>query len=146
MTIIAANVMYSIYGIKAEIPTVLLLIPIDFVVRDKLHHNKMFLFFAFSLGAIFSFLLADPAVSLASVLAFSSAFLGDTFIYTKTNNRLFSNITGSILDTIVFALIAIGSIYPVHILSIILKIVGSVIYDFLFFNGKFRTWRIATSR
>jgi uncharacterized PurR-regulated membrane protein YhhQ (DUF165 family) len=146
LTIVAANILYSIYGVKAEIPIILFLIPIDFVVRDKLHQHKGFLTVAFFIGAIFSFLLADPSVALASVLAFSSAFLGDTFIYTKTNNRLSSNIVGSILDTIVFAVIAMGSIYPVHILSIILKILGSVIYDFLLFNGKLRTWRIDISR
>lgn len=85
-----------------------------FVLRDSVQdtYGKRWAVALIALGAVLSFLVADPFIALASGVAFLVAELSDLAVYTPLRKRGYiraavaSNIVGSFLDTVLFLWIA----------------------------------------
>ncbi len=104
------------FGIMA--PSGVLLIGIALVLRDLVQRRlgKMWAVIAIVIGAIISYWLAPPALVIASTVAFLLSELADFAIYTPLQERrlvlavLASSVVGLIIDSVVFLLLAFGSL------------------------------------
>ena len=118
--VVIANLVVAHYG-QAALPfTAFLLVPLDLVTRDVLHHEwesdrlwpKMTALIA--AGSVLAFLLNHDAgrVALASFLAFASAGAINTWIYhlLKNGSRYQRMVTSScvaaVVDSVVFPFVA----------------------------------------
>lgn len=87
---------------------------LTFVLRDSLQDaaGKRWTLAAIAVGAVLSFLIADPFIALASAAAFGLAEAADLAVYTPLRKRgyiraaIASNIVGAFVDTIVFLAVA----------------------------------------
>jgi uncharacterized PurR-regulated membrane protein YhhQ (DUF165 family) len=85
-----------------------------FILRDTLQDTagKAATLAVIAVGAVLSFLIADPFIALASAAAFALAELADLAVYTPLRKRgyiraaVVSNIVGALIDTVVFLTIA----------------------------------------
>lgn len=85
-----------------------------FVLRDALQDTvgKRRTLAVIAMAAVLSFLVANPAIAVASAVAFLLAELADLAIYTPLRRRgyiraaIASNIVGALVDTVVFLGIA----------------------------------------
>ena len=72
-------------------------------------------FAAVLIGAIFSYVLADPYIAIASFAAYALAETADLLVYSKLRQKSIevavfaSGLVGSVIDSAVFLLIAFGS-------------------------------------
>lgn len=143
--IVVSNLSVYSFGTTALIFTGLILIPFDLTSRDVLHEVwkenclKTKMFFLIVSGSLISFIInpASVNISIASAVAFFIAGTIDFVIYSsmirssKSIKMNCSNICSSIFDSIVFQLIAFGSI-DLKILASqsILKIAGGFLWVF----------------
>lgn len=87
---------------------------LTFVLRDLLQDSagKCLTLAVIALGAVISFLVADPFIAVASATAFLIAESTDFLVYTPLRRRGYiraavtSNVVGSFVDTVVFLTIA----------------------------------------
>lgn len=87
---------------------------LTFVLRDTIQDTagKRATLGVIAAAAVLSFLIADPAIALASAAAFALAELADLSVYTPLRKRGYiraavaSNIVGAFVDTIVFLAVA----------------------------------------
>jgi uncharacterized PurR-regulated membrane protein YhhQ (DUF165 family) len=87
---------------------------LSFVLRDSLQDaaGRWWTLAVIALGAVLSFLVADPFIALASAAAFALSETVDQFIYTPLRRRGYvraavtSNVVGSLVDTVAFLAIA----------------------------------------
>lgn len=122
-SIIAANILATIYGAKAAIIVAFTLIGLDLTVRDTLHEmwsgknlwlKMLGLIFA---GSALSFVINrnSGTIAIASFLAFLVASLVDFIIYSVLYKKKWivksncSNIFSSLTDSLVFPTIAFGT-------------------------------------
>jgi uncharacterized PurR-regulated membrane protein YhhQ (DUF165 family) len=104
------------FGLMA--PSGVLMIGVALVLRDWLHElaGWRWSFLAVFIGAVLSLLFSPPALAIASATAFLLAETLDLVIYSKLRNRgkplavLASQIVGAAMDSILFVLIAFGSL------------------------------------
>lgn len=104
------------FGLYA--PSGVLMIGAAMVLRDMVHEagGLKAALTAIGIGAAVSWLLAPPALVIASVAAFALAELADLAVYAPLRERrlglavLASGIVGSIIDSAVFLLLAFGSL------------------------------------
>jgi hypothetical protein len=130
LSIVCANIVISIYGIKAVLLVGFFLVPIDFVTRDNVHHHKGLVISLMIIGSLLSYWLSDPVVAIASGTAFAISMTVDYILYEKYN-RVTSNIGASIADSIVFAFMAFGYFSWYNAAQVLVKILGSILYDIL---------------
>lgn len=104
-----------------------------FVLRDfaqrQVGHNVIF---GMAIGAVLSYLLADPYVATASVAAFVLAELVDWMIYTVTKKPfsqrvLVSSLISTPVDTLVFLFLITGLTTGTFILMVLSKMVAALI-------------------
>lgn len=147
MAIVAANLSVQVWGQIAMIGIAWLIIPFDFVVRDVLHlrWEGRGVFWRLSLlimaGAILTTLCNLDAwrIGAASAITFIIGGAVNTFLFVLLNripifNRMVvSNSITSIVDSILFPLLALGY-FSVWISAgqAVSKILGSVLWAFIF--------------
>jgi queuosine precursor transporter len=104
------------FGLMA--PSGVLMIGLALVLRDVVHRalgGKMALL-AIGIGTIISYFVADPALVLASVLAFSLAELLNQSVYAPLYRRrlmlavVLSSVVGTVSDSVLFLWVAFGSL------------------------------------
>jgi len=145
--IVAANGLVSAYG-QAALPfTAFVLIPFDLVARDVLHEQwrgrnlwaKMAILVLS--GSLISFVttIATIQVAAASSLAFLCAGVADVVIYhlLDRHSRFIkmngSNSIAAIVDSVVFPLVAFGSIiFTLSAAQALSKFIGGFIWTLLF--------------
>jgi uncharacterized PurR-regulated membrane protein YhhQ (DUF165 family) len=104
------------FGITA--PSGVLMIGLALLLRDAVHEylGARWSLYAIGVGAVLSYLLADPFIAIASVVAFSVSELSDFAVYSKIRERsrtlgiLASGVVGSVIDSVVFLWLAFGSL------------------------------------
>lgn len=87
---------------------------LSFVLRDAVQdaYGKRWAITLVVIGALLSYLIADPFIALASGVAFLVAELADLAVYTPLRKRgyiraaIASNIVGALVDTVLFLWIA----------------------------------------
>jgi uncharacterized PurR-regulated membrane protein YhhQ (DUF165 family) len=144
IAIILSNILVTILGASWSPLTAFIFIGFDITCRDKLHEiwYKKNLLFKMSLlillGSFISFIINANTINIAiaSFIAFSISSLFDSIIYgilfkhkkmVKINT---SNIVSSLLDSIIFPIIAFGAFMPVIIFGqFIAKFCGGFIWS-----------------
>lgn len=122
-TIVAANWTITRFG---AVPVGLgLLAPagvyfagLAFTLRDLLHEaaGTVWVVLAIAAGAALSFVVASPALALASAAAFGLSELADLLVYTPLRHRRWmlavaaSNVVGLVVDSVLFLTLAFGSL------------------------------------
>lgn len=104
------------FGLMA--PSGVLVVGLALVIRDAVqsYGGIVAALIAIVIGALLSFMLAPPALVIASVAAFVLAELADLLVYTPLREKqlalavLFSGLVGSAIDSIVFLWLAFGSL------------------------------------
>jgi len=121
IAIVLANLSILYIGPQMAIWNSFILIGLDISLRDKLHerwHGKKLkrnIFFLVLTGAIITFLFNTQAlwICIGSVLAFSLALFGDSYVYEKLFHKSklekmnISNMASALIDSGVFVLIAL---------------------------------------
>ncbi len=151
--IVLANFIVLWFGPTATIFNAFVLIGLDLSMRDKLHDlwrgKKLVLKMGMLIfaGSAITWLLNAEAgrIALASVIAFSTAAIVDTLLYTLYYKKSFlvkaniSNVGGSLADSILFPTVAFGSFLPFIILGqFTAKFLGGFIWAYIidFFREK----------
>ena len=104
------------FGVMA--PSGVLMIGAALLLRDAVHEwlGPRFALYAIAVGAVLSYLLADPFIALASLVAFGVSELSDFAVYSKIRERsrtlgiLASGVVGSVIDSVLFLWLAFGSL------------------------------------
>lgn len=104
------------FGVMA--PSGVLMIGVALLLRDAVHEwlGPRYAIYAIGIGAVLSYLLADPYIAIASLAAFAISELSDFAVYSKVRDRsrtlgiLASGIVGSVIDSVLFLWIAFGSL------------------------------------
>jgi uncharacterized PurR-regulated membrane protein YhhQ (DUF165 family) len=118
-SIVAANWLTSRFGMVPVLPGLLVTAGTyaagaALLLRDAAQDaaGRAAVLAAIAVGGVMSWLLASPALAVASVTAFLVAELADMAVYTPLRRRgwaravLVSNIVGAVLDTVVFLWLA----------------------------------------
>lgn len=107
-----------------------------FVVRDFAQREAgHYVLVAMALAAVLTFLLADPFVALASVVAFGVSELTDWLLYTVTKKPfhkrvLISSLISTPVDTAVFLLLISGLTPGTFVLMVIAKMLAAAVIFF----------------
>lgn len=143
-SIVLANFIVLWFGPKSTIINAFLLIGLDLSLRDKLHdlwhHNKLWvkMFLLIFAGSLITYILNRSALQIAtaSVVAFSSAAIVDTIIYSVLFKQKFlvkangSNLGSALVDSVLFPTIAFGVFMPLIILGQFLaKVLGGFFWS-----------------
>lgn len=145
--ICAANFSVHLFGPAITPVNALLLIGLDFVIRDKLHEEIgiMKMIFLISVAGAISFSInqATDMIAIASVSAFALAALTDAAVYQSLIRKPWmiksngSNIASSAVDSIIFPLIAFGAFMPWVVAGqFVAKVFGGAIWSWLLRNVK----------
>jgi uncharacterized PurR-regulated membrane protein YhhQ (DUF165 family) len=105
-------------GFGMTAPSGVLMVGAALVLRDQVqeHLGVKWALGGILIGAILSYLLADPFIALASILAFGASELVDfgAYTYVRKYGRALavavSGLVGAVMDSIVFLYIAFGSL------------------------------------
>lgn len=136
-SILIVNILFSYVPL---VPTpigllspVAVLVGTIFVLRDftqrSIGHRVLW---GVAIGAVLSYLLADPFVATASVLAFVASELSDWGMYTITKKPFYqrvwiSSLVATPIDTLVFLLVINQMLPGTFILMVISKLIASAI-------------------
>lgn len=120
------------FGLSA--PSGVLMIGAALVLRDQVqeHMGAKWALGGIIVGAILSYLLADPFIAIASIVAFSVSELVDFAAYSYLRQRgralavAVSGLVGAVMDSIAFLYIAFGSLAYIEG-----QIIGKVIVSFM---------------
>jgi uncharacterized PurR-regulated membrane protein YhhQ (DUF165 family) len=109
----------------------------DYAQRAIGHH----VLWGMAIGAVLSYLLADPFVAIASVLAFVASELTDWGLYTITKKPFYkrvwiSSLVSAPVDTAVFLLFISQFTVGTFILMILSKLVASAVIWYLGVSGR----------
>jgi hypothetical protein len=127
-------------GFGFNAPSGVIMIGLALVLRDAVHEfwGARYAFFAVIVGAILSYLFANPYIALASFVAFALSEVSDLLVYAKLRAKnkpfaiLASGFVGAILDSAAFLLIAFGTLQFIEG-QIIGKVMVSIIAASLLF-------------
>lgn len=105
-------------GFDLHAPSGVLMIGLSLVLRDMVHEagGAKAALIAIAIGGALSWLVAPPALVLASVTAFMLAEMADMAVYTPLRERrlglavLASGVVGAVVDSAVFLWLAFGSL------------------------------------
>ncbi|MDZ7330995.1 MAG: VUT family protein [candidate division KSB1 bacterium] len=129
--IVLANLLVLWFGPKVTVINALVLIGLDLTVRDRLHdrwhHRQLWLkmFLLIFAGSLITYLLnrSSLMIGIASVVAFSSAAVVDSIIYSILFRKQFlikangSNVGGALVDSVLFPTIAFGVFMPLIVIG-----------------------------
>lgn len=142
MSICLANYSVHLFGPSVTPVNAFLLIGLDFVIRDKLHERVgiVKMFGLITIAGVISYTInpATDMIAIASVSAFALASLTDSVVYQSLINRPWliksnsSNIASSTIDSLVFPIIAFGSLMPMIVIGqFSAKVFGGAIWAWL---------------
>ena len=105
-------------GFGMTAPSGVLMVGAALILRDQVqeHLGTRWSLGGIIFGAILSYLLADPFIAVASIVAFGISELGDFAVYTHVRKHgralavAVSGLVGSVMDSIAFLFIAFGSL------------------------------------
>jgi queuosine precursor transporter len=122
-TVILANWAVTTYGVVPVgfglmAPAGVYVVGIAFTLRDLLHETggRWLVLGAIAIGAVLSVLVATPALAVASGVAFTVSEVADLLVYEPLRRKGWlgavaaSNAVGLVIDSIVFLVIAFGSL------------------------------------
>ena len=120
--ICAANFSVHVFGPASTPINAFILIGLDFVIRDKLHErigiSRMFCLIAIAGVISFAINPATDMIAIASVSAFALSSITDAAVYQSLISKKWlvksngSNAAASIVDSVIFPLIAFGAFMP----------------------------------
>lgn len=123
LTVVAANWAISTFGLVPVgfgllAPAGVYFAGVAFTLRDITQEflGRLAVACAILAGAALSWLVASPALAVASAVAFGVSELADFAVYTPLRDRgwtlavLCSNVAGLIVDSVLFLLLAFGSL------------------------------------
>lgn len=142
IALISANLIVAKFG-PIVIPfTSFALIGLDLVMRDVLHDkiSKRSMFVLILVTGLITYLVNSTAgkIAIASSIAFTLASFVDWSVFSRVNGSWriksnASNVSGAIVDSIVFPLIAFGNIaFPIMLSQIVAKTTGSFVWSWFF--------------
>lgn len=145
--IVLANQLVFIIGPWWSIVNSVLLIGLDFILRDKIHEKvglKKVILLSIIAGLVSFFVNPEiGSIAVASSISFVLASIGDGVIYQALINRKWivksnsSNVVASVIDSAVFPLIAFGAFMPaIMIGQFMAKVVGGIMWSLII--GKFK--------
>jgi hypothetical protein len=153
----AANLTVAHFG-PASTPIVgFLLIGLDLAVRDRLHLNwrgralwgRMLVLIAAAGGISYVLNPESASVALASLAAFSVAAIASAVVFQAARRYPVlvranaANVAGAAIDSIIFPLIAFGTIFPtIAALQFVAKVAGGALWSWIVF----RNVRVSRSR
>jgi hypothetical protein len=153
----AANLTVARFG-PASTPIVgFLLIGLDLAVRDRLHLNwrgralwgRMLVLIAAAGGISYALNPESASVALASLVAFSVAAIASAIVFQAARcypvlaRANAANVAGAAIDSIIFPLIAFGTIFPTFAaLQFAAKVAGGALWSWIVF----RNVRVSRSR
>jgi len=138
--IVAANLLATHYGAKATPYIAFALIGADLTSRDTLHdvwtkNRWLRLGILIAAGGILSYVLNADAgkVAVASVVAFTSAAIVDTAIYTAVRadwqrRVMLSNVCAAAVDSVLFLWIAFGVFGAITFAQFCAKVAGGAVW------------------
>jgi queuosine precursor transporter len=99
-------------------PSGVLLVGVALVLRDRIHHTLggVWALWMILAGGLLSYLVAPPALVLASTIAFLLSEFADFSVYAPLRKRglplavMTSGVVGAVVDSLLFLFIAFGSI------------------------------------
>lgn len=122
-TIVAANWAITRFGavpvgVGLMAPAGVYFAGLAFTLRDLLHEaaGTVWAVLAIAAGAALSFVVASPALALASTAAFGLSELADLLVYAPLRKRRWmvavaaSNVVGLVVDSVLFLTLAFGSL------------------------------------
>jgi uncharacterized PurR-regulated membrane protein YhhQ (DUF165 family) len=120
------------FGLTA--PSGVLMVGLALVLRDQVQElfGPKWSVVAILIGSILSYLLADPYIAIASILAFFASEMIDLAVYTSIRNKsrsmaiAVSGAVGAVVDSAIFLFIAFGSLQFIEG-----QIVGKIIVSIL---------------
>jgi hypothetical protein len=115
-------------------PSGVLMIGLALVLRDAVHETlgAKWALIAILIGAALSYILADPFIAIASLVAFAVSEFSDFGVYSKLREKskliavAVSGVVGSVIDSALFLWIAFGSLAFIEG-----QIIGKVMMTFL---------------
>lgn len=146
----AANLSVAHFGPASTPINAFLLIGLDLAIRDRLHldwqgRSLWVRMFGLIAGAgVVSYWLnpASVRISLASLVAFSTAAIGSAAVFQATRRYPLlkrangANLVGAALDSLIFPLIAFGTIFPtIAALQFVAKIAGGALWSWAIFRN-----------
>jgi len=147
VAIVAANLMIIWLGPVISIFNAFLLIGLDLTLRDKLHDLwdgeglwwKMLLLICGGSGITIVLNYDALHIAIASATAFLASGIGDSVTYQALRGKTFqvkvnaSNVTGSLIDSIVFPVMAFGypPLWGIVLGQFLAKISGGAIWAYL---------------
>lgn len=141
-----SNLLVAHYGAWITPVTAFVLIGLELVVRDLLHHKltKMQMIIVIFAAGVVSFLINHNALMIAvgSFVAVILSCTVDYAVYEKTTGTKFkksntSNFFSSAVDSLVFPLIAFGSFMPIIVLAQwSAKFFGGLLWSIVFCKWK----------
>lgn len=149
LAFVLANYLVIWFGQYGLIFTALFLIPFDFVMRCVFHETykglKLFLYLSSLVvsASVITYLINQDnfSIALASCLGFAAAQLFASIFYQITIKKSYfikvngSDLVGIVIDSIIFQLIAFGSINTIISVSqILMKFIGGLFWYWIIFK------------
>ena len=144
--IVLANFMILWFGPAVSVLNAFLLIGLDLSLRDRLHDAwgeglvwKMGLLILTGSGLTILLNLEAMQIAIASAVAFGVSAAGDAVVYQKLKDRIFlfrsngSNIVGSLLDSMIFPILAFGwpPLWWIVLGQFVAKVAGGGIWSWI---------------
>lgn len=144
--VVVVNILFSyvpmIQTSYGDFSPVAILVGFIFVIRDYAQRaTGHWVLVAMAIACLASYLMADPFVALASVLAFASSEIADWLLYTVTKKPfgqrvLISSIISTPVDTVVFLGMINALTTGTVILMILSKMIAAVIIWSMYRNDR----------
>ena len=144
LALVIANLIVATFGPWISIINSFLLIGLDLTLRDKLHDqwngNPYKIGALIVVAGLVSYIFntASAMIAIASVVAFCSSMIVDSFVYQRLKNKEWfiksnsSNVAGAAVDSLVFPTIAFGGLmWEIVLLQFGSKLVGGLIWSYL---------------
>ncbi|MGU7779927.1 VUT family protein [Burkholderia sp. PU8-34] len=145
-----ANLTVARFGPAVTPVIAFLLIGLDLAIRDRLHLDwrgralwtRMFGLIVAAGFVSFALNPASKAVSLASLVAFSAAAVASAAVFQAARRYPIlarangANVAGAAVDSIIFPLIAFGTVFPlIAALQFVAKVAGGALWSWIVFRN-----------
>ncbi|WP_321960072.1 VUT family protein [Paraburkholderia sp. J7] len=148
--VVAANLSVAHFGPASTPINAFVLIGLDLAIRDRLHLNwrgralwaRMFGLIAAAGAVSFALNPASGVIALASLIAFSGAAVASALVFQAARRHPIlarangANVAGAAVDSLIFPLIAFGTVFPMIAgLQFLAKVAGGAIWSWVVFRN-----------